>query len=220
MNADAVAAYLKTNPQFFEQYASLLADILIPHPHGGRTISLSERQMLVLREKNRQLEKKLAELLSFGEANDALSDKMHRLAVALITSESLSAALSLAHFHLREDFAISHIAFCLWDRPKNARGGELPAFVHINEALQAFCETLGKSWCGLAETHGALWFGEQAAHIRSQALIPLKEGSTSGSIGMIALGSEDRERFYPDMGTLYLERLGELVSAVLARLAQ
>ena len=65
--AEDVAEYLKTNPAFFEQYADLLAQIYVPHPHGGRAVSLAERQMLTLRDKNRQTESKLAELIAFGE---------------------------------------------------------------------------------------------------------------------------------------------------------
>jgi uncharacterized protein YigA (DUF484 family) len=214
MSAEIVAQYLKDNPQFFEQYADLLAEIFIPHPHGGRTISLSERQMLTLRDKNRQLEKKLAGLLSFGEANDVISEKMHRLSVALVAAETFQAVIHLLNFHLRDDFAIPHVALRLWDKPEGV--GNLPEFAAVGEDLQAFAETLGKPYCGSSAVHGAAsWFGDKAAHIRSQALIALRNGG--GAIGMIALGSEEAQRFYADMGTLYLERLGELVSAALAR---
>ena len=82
--AEDVAEYLKSNPGFFEQYADLLAQIYVPHPHGGRAVSLAERQMLTLREKNRATESKLAEIIAFGEENDAISEKVHRLAVGLI----------------------------------------------------------------------------------------------------------------------------------------
>lgn len=81
-----VADYLKNNPGFFEQYADLMAQIFVPHPHGGRAVSLAERQMLTLREKNRQTESKLAELIAFGEENDQISEKVHRLAVGLVAS--------------------------------------------------------------------------------------------------------------------------------------
>jgi uncharacterized protein YigA (DUF484 family) len=214
MNAEAVAQYLQHNPQFFEQYASLFSEITLPHPHGGRTISLTERQMISLREKNRQLEKQFAELLSFGAANDAVSEKMHRLSVALVAAETFQAVIHLLNFHLRDDFAIPHVALRLWDKPEGV--GNLPEFAAVSEDLQAFAETLGKPYCGSAAVHGATaWFGDKASRIRSQALVALRNGG--GAIGMIALGSEDGQRFYADMGTLYLERLGELVSAALTR---
>lgn len=214
---DDVAHYLQANPGFFERYSDLLAQLHVPHPHGGRTISLNERQMLTMREKNRQLEGKLAELIAFGEDNDAIGEKMHRLAVALVAAETFQAVIHLLNFHLRDDFAVPHLALRLWQKPAGIE--DLPEFAEVSEELQVFAETLGRPYCGSTAGFGtASWFGEQALRIRSQALIALRNGG--GTIGMVALGSEDSQRFYADMGTLYLERLGELVSAALARVAK
>ncbi len=75
MRAEDVEQYLQNNPQFFEEHADMLTQISLPHPHGGRTISLSERQLLALREKNKELEKRLRELIAFAEDNDALQQQ-------------------------------------------------------------------------------------------------------------------------------------------------
>lgn len=215
--ADDVADYLQNNPAFFEQYADLLAQIYVPHPHGGRAVSLAERQMLTLREKNRQTETKLAELLAFGETNDAISEKVHRLAVGLIAAGTFQAVIHLLNFHLRDDFSVPHVALRLWDKPEGI--DDLPEFAAVSEELQVFAETLNRPYCGSTAGFGtASWFGEHAGHVRSQALIALRNGG--GTIGMIALGSEEAQRFYNDMGTLYLERLGEMVSAALARVTR
>ncbi|MDR2188833.1 MAG: DUF484 family protein [Azonexus sp.] len=212
-----VADYLKNHPGFFEQYADLMAQIFLPHPHGGRTISLAERQMLSLREKNRAAEAKLAELIAFGEENDAIAEKVHRLAAGLIAAETFQAVIHLIHFHLRDDFAMPHVALRLWDRPPGVDG--LPEFAAISEELQVFAETLNRPYCGSTAGFGAAsWFGDSAPQIRSQALIALRNGG--GAIGLLALGSEDGQRFYAEMGTLYLERLGELISAALARVSK
>lgn len=104
MFPEEIADYLKNNPGFFEQYADLMAQIFVPHPHGGRAVSLAERQMLTLRDKNRTTESKLAELIAFGEENDAISEKVHRLAVALVAAETFQAVIHLLNFHLRDDF--------------------------------------------------------------------------------------------------------------------
>ncbi len=82
ISAEQVAGYLRDNPTFFEDYAPILAEIQLPHPHGGRAISISERQILTLREKNKIVEAKLTELIQYGEENDKLSEKIHHLAVA------------------------------------------------------------------------------------------------------------------------------------------
>ena len=215
--AEDVAEYLKTNPGFFEQYADLLAQIYVPHPHGGRAVSLAERQMLTLREKNRQTESKLAELIAFGEENDAISEKVHRLAVGLIAVETFPAVVNLLNFHLRDDFAVPHVALRLWKHPVGVNA--LPEFVAIAGELQVFADTLAHPYCGSTSGFGtAAWFGEKAAHMRSQALIALCDGGTT--IGLLALGSEDAQRFYTEMGTLYLERIGEMVSAALQRVAK
>lgn len=214
MRAEDVAHYLQANPGFFEEYAEFMAQLVIPHPHGGRAISITERQMLTLRERNKTLEGKLAELVRFGEDNDAISEKMHRLGVGLTAAATFQSVLHAAHFHLAEDFTVPHVAIRLWDVPAGV--GELPPFAGAGEDAQAFAETLAQPYCG--STSGfevATWFGESAPHIRSQALVALRD--VGGTIGMLALGAEDGERFYADMGTLYLERLGELVSAALVR---
>ncbi|MCK6413011.1 MAG: DUF484 family protein [Azonexus sp.] len=214
---DEIADYLQRNPSFFEQYADLMAQIFVPHPHGGRAVSLVERQMLTLREKNRQLEHKLAELINYGEENDAISEKVHRLSVGLIAAETFQAVIHLLNFHLRDDFAVPHVALRLWHKPEGIE--DLPEFAAVSEELQVFAETLSRPYCGSTAGFGTQsWFGEHAPHIRSQALIALRNGG--GTIGLVALGSEEAQRFYADMGTLYLERLGEMVSAALARVTR
>ena len=86
MKSDDVAEYLKQHPEFFEEHADMLAEVYIPHPHGGRTISISERQIVTLREKNKALESKLREIIEFGEENDAIGEKIHRLTLSLLKS--------------------------------------------------------------------------------------------------------------------------------------
>lgn len=214
MRSEEIAQYLQDNPQFFEEHADLISRMVIPHPHGGRTISITERQMLGLRDKNKLLEGKMGELLQFGEENDTISEKMHRLGVAMIAAASFQSVLHTLNFHLRDDFAIPHVALRLWDHPENA--DELPEFADVSEELQVFAETLSQPYCG--STSGfetSSWFGDASTHLRSQALIAMRNGG--GTIGMIALGSEEPQRFYTGMGTLYLERLGEMASAALAR---
>lgn len=214
LNSDDVAEFLLGNPQFFEEHAELMSKIVIPHPHGGRTISITERQMLTLRDKNRQLETKMSELMQYGQDNDAISEKMHRLGISMIAAATFQSVLHTLNFHLRDDFAIPHVAMRLWDSPKDIN--ELPEFTEVSEELQVFAETLGRPYCG--STSGfetSSWFGEASMQVRSQALIAMRNGG--GSVGMIALGSEDAQRFYSGMGTIYLERLGEMASAALAR---
>ncbi len=211
MTAEEVAQFFKTHPQFFDQHPQLLETIFVPHPYGGRAIPLSERQILALRDKVRLLEGKLAELLQFGEENDAIGEKVHRLAAALLGARDFAAAAHALHFHLREDFSVPHVALRVWGKalPEDAAEGAAVA-----DELRALVETMGAPQCGPAAASPFLaWFGDARDHVRSLALVPL--GQTK-SFGLLALGSEDAQRFYPEMGTLFLRRIGELFAAALA----
>jgi uncharacterized protein YigA (DUF484 family) len=212
MKSEQIAAYLQQNPDFFEQYADLLADIYIPHPHGGRAIPLSERQILTLREKNRALESKLKELIDFGEENDAIGERLHRLTVALVGARDLDAVLHDLYFNLREDFAVPHVALRLWIE---GHGSERAEFQSASEESRMFAESLSGPYCvGHPMYDTASWFGEDGSRLRSFAYVPLKGHAV---IGLLVLGSEDPQRFFPEMGTLYLKRLGEMVAAAMQR---
>ena len=213
MTADDIALFLRGNPKFFDQHPELLEKIQVPHPHGGRAIPLAERQTLALREKVRLLEGRLAELIRFGEDNDAISEKVQRLAVALIGARDLAALVHSLNFHLREDFAVPHVALRIWGKTLPAQNGEAELGVArlVDEAQQHAAAAMSAPQCGpSAGNPFTAWFGEAAEHVRSMALVPLGE---SAVFGMLALGSEDPQRFFPEMGTLYLRRIGELCAA-------
>ena len=202
MDAKDVAQFLKTNPQFFDQNPQLLESIYVPHPHGGRAIPLTERQIVSLRDKVKLLEGKLGDFVRFGEDNDAIGEKVHRLSLALLGAKDVPAATQALYFHLREDFSVPHVALKLWSEE------EVPA------ELRDKAETMGAPQCGPAAGNPFLpWFGGAQEHIRSMALVPLGQTRT---MGLLAFGSEDPQRFFAEMGTLYLRRIGELTAGALA----
>jgi uncharacterized protein len=217
LKADDVARFLRENPAFFEDYADMLAEVSIPHPHGGRAIALSDRQLLALREKNRALESRLAELLQIGEENDAIGDKIHRLCIALLSAPDPRSLLSVLYLHLREDFSVPHAALRIWGPARDAFPGDgsVAELGTVSDFLQSYAASLVHPFCGPSgNPEAAAWFGEGASHVRSVAHMPLRDKEC---FGMLALGSEDVLRFYPEMGTLYLNRLGELASAAVLR---
>ncbi len=214
LTPDQVADFLRQNPGFFEQNVDLLVNLQIPHPHGGRAVSIGERQLVAVREKTRLLEDKLRELIGFGEENDALSEKVHRLACRLLEAGSLDAALDTAYLDLLDHFAVPHVAVRLWnvaERDPEAREfGEVPA------EMREFVAKMPGPYCGShAVYESQAWFGEAAPHLRSFALVALRHGDHV--FGVLALASEDATRFYPEMGTLYLSRIGELLAHALWR---
>ena len=211
MDANDVANFLKANPQFFDQHPQLLESIYVPHPHGGRAIPLTERQIVSLREKVRLLEGKLGEFVRFGEDNDAIGEKVHRLSLALLGARDFAATAHALYFHLREDFAVPHVALRVWG--KSLLDGTLEGSP-VEAGLRDKAESMGAPQCGPAAGNAFLpWFREAEEHIRSVALVPLGQTRT---IGLLALGSEDPKRFFSEMGTLYLRRIGELTAGALA----
>ena len=211
MDANDVAQFLRSNPQFFDQHPQLLEAIVVPHPHGGRAIPLTERQIVSLREKVRALEAKLGEFLRFGEDNDAIAEKVHRLSLALLGAKDFAATAQALYFHLREDLAVPHVALRIWGRPLD---DGIPEGSPVDDVLREKTETMGAPQCGAgAGSPFVTLFRDAQEHIRSIALIPLGQTRT---IGLLALGSEDPQRFYAEMGTLYLRRIGELTAGALA----
>jgi uncharacterized protein YigA (DUF484 family) len=213
MRADDIARYLQDHPQFFEDYHDLLAQLHVPHPHGGRTISITERQILTLREKAKALELKLAELLRFGEENDLISTRVHALSVALLTAGSFEALMNVLREQLADAFAIPQMALRLWN---SVLTRDSDVFAPVEERIRAFANDAKHPYCGPVKDLGVVaWFGDAAPSVQSNALIPLRRESRI--VGLLALGSDDADRFVPDMGTLYLERIGELLGASLIR---
>ena len=211
MTAEEVAQFFRTHPQFFDQHPELLASVFVPHPYGGRAIPLSERQILALRDKVKLLEGKLGELIQFGEENDAIGEKVHRLSAALLGARDFAASAQALSFHLREDFSVPHVALRVWGK---SLPGDAPQGAAVSDELRARVETMGAPQCAAAAGNPYLaWFGDAKEHVRSVALVPL--GQTK-SFGLLALGSEDAQRFYAEMGTLFLRRIGEMAAAALA----
>lgn len=211
-----VADYLTRHPNFFNDFPGLLTELHIPHPHGTHAVSMSERQLIAMRDKVRLLENKLAELIQFGEENDAISDKLHALALALLASSTPQELVAALALHLREGFAVPHHALRAWNLPAGDVSG-------LNEPVtQATLDgvaAMTQPACGpLAIPDASAWFGEMAPHLRAFASIPLRPAANAAPIGLLVLASEEAKRFYPGMGTLYLERLGQLIGAALQRM--
>jgi len=216
MKAKDVAQYLQDHPQFFNKYTELVADLQIQHPHDDKVISINERQVIALRNKNQTLQNRLLELISFGEENDAISEKMHRLCIALLNISSMDELLDELKFSLHEDFNIPHIALRLWNLSCDDTAHT--EFTTTSEDIRTIAKSLTQPYCG---NHIAdeikNWFGEEAEHPNSFSMIPL---NTTQSIGLLVLASPDSERFCSETGTLHLKRLGDLVSVALARYNQ
>lgn len=248
MNADDVADWLQRHPEFFAEHASLFATLTVPHPHNGRAIPLAERQMLTLREKNRALELKVAELMRFGQENDVIAERLARWTRMLLLQRSTRLLPETLTGSLEEIFSVPHVALALWDA-----ADEYAAEARAREAgrdLIDWVATLPGPYCGaplleaahvlpLFHVHATPAIVREAgdgdvddeaaagtdgpiptpvSDVRSVALIPLRRGASASAFGVLALGSADARRFHEGMGTEFLRRIGETSSAALTRL--
>jgi hypothetical protein len=139
---------------------------------------------------------------------------VHRLSAALAGARDFPALVRSLYFHLREDFAVPHVVMRVWAK---AVPVDFPEAEAVTEAQRQHAEAMAAPQCGPAAGNVFVpWFGEAAEHIRSVALVPLGQAAV---FGLLALGSADPQRFFPEMGTVYLRRIGELCAAgVTARL--
>jgi uncharacterized protein len=216
----AVHDYLRRNPDFFERHAALLGSLRLPHTTGG-AVSLVERQVSVLRQKDLKLERKLKELLEVARANDALAAKIHRLALDLLAAGSLPRTLGAIEAALRTAFDADQ-SILIYFRDAQGRdpadGGRFcRAMDREDSALRAFATFLGSSTprCGqVRDAQRDFLFGPETDEVGSAALVPLGKQC---EVGFLAIGSADSRRFHPGMSFDFLGRLGELVAEALRR---
>ena len=222
LNDTNVADYLQTHPDFFERNAALLAKLRLPHLRDmGATVSLVERQVEVLRERNQSLERKLKELVDVARSNDTLADRIHRLSQRLIQAHSLLDTINAVETSLREDFDAMHSVLVLFLEQARTLAPEAGQFLRSGDPTDADIKTFesllqsGKPRCGqVRDAQRDYLFGKDSVAIGSVALTPL---GPKGELGILAIGASDAERFHPAMSTEFLSRIGELVTYALMR---
>ncbi len=210
--AQEVEDYLRTHPDFFDRRHTLLAEISVPHPAHG-VVSLIERQVELLRERNRQLEAKLVDLVAVARENEALSSRLHRLALALMDSEDINDVVNTTVDLLRNEFPATPVVVRILTAAGEMEAVPSEHFMDIATADALFDSLFAahRPLCGgLDPEQKAFLFGD--AVVRSAVLVPLSDGRR---LGVLALGSLESDRFHSGMGTLFLGHLGELVSRAL-----
>lgn len=205
-----VAAYLRRHPEFFMHYTALAETLMIPHPCEP-AVSLLEYQNRLLRERNQRLHETLRDFVTIARENDRLAERVQRLALGLLDARGeLDALLHGIKAILRDEFNADAVSLCLSIPPSH--GLEAVAEFLRPDVLGLFDEVfrIGRPQCGPLSTDqaGAL-FGEHADQVASAALILLGGHAWHG---LLAVGSSDPARFHPSVGTLFLERIGELIT--------
>jgi uncharacterized protein YigA (DUF484 family) len=207
-----IKVYLKSHLEFFEKNASFLADIHLPSPHGDGTISLAERQQLAQRDKIDALETMFAELVLNAKDNDVIANKIHALNIELHKAKNFDVIEQLITDILPEHFELSDTCLRVWANPLNSRNRKNLVFSTVSEEAKTWVAELTKPYCGLSTALIAEnWFIEPASSI---TIIPLQ---LNECIGFLAFASDDEKRFFDGMGTDFLTKIGEIISAALSR---
>lgn len=213
LDSTTVAAFLAQHPTFFQDYPELLTSIRLDTPLGGRTVSLQERQMEVLREKIKVLELRLAELMRMGQENDAISDKMQHWTRSLLLARN---DVDLPHVlvsQLQSTFGVPHATLRLW--------GVADAFSHgwfaapVSADARIFSDSLHAPFCGPNNDFEVASWLEDSTDVKSLAMLPLRVGAAPAAFGLLVLGSPDPGRFTADLATDFLTRISETSSAAL-----
>jgi len=209
---EVVAAYLRNHPEFLDDYPDILEILQLDH-RTGVAASLIERQVEQLRHKNQDLSRQLNRLVHVAAENEQLMTRLHRLTLSLMTLNSRKAFFTQLGNSLLNDFKADILQICLFDKElADEAGKDVKHIQHDDPDVEQFSTHLerNRTVCGrLNENKLEFLFGTKARWVQSTALVPLGE---NGVYGMMAIGSSDAARFYPGMGTLFLDLLSDVIA--------
>jgi len=213
IGAHEVAAWLRRHPAFLKQFPDLALTLVVPRDDGP-TASLASYQLEVLRDKNRELSRRLSELAANAQVNERLAVRTHQLTLALMRQHSAADTLKAMAASLAEDFNGDRVRIVLLQPVDGLQAEWLQVIGSDDTRLAPFRDCLrdGEPICGrLQAEKQAVLYGDDAVEVQSTALLPLP------GVGLLAVGSRDPNRFYPGMGTLFLRMMGEALVVALQR---
>jgi uncharacterized protein len=217
LQAQDIAQYLADHPDFFGQHPELLSGMQLPHPHNGQAISLVERQSLMLRERIKALESRMAEMVRHGQENDAIADKLVLWTRALLLTADATKLPDTLVGELKRVFDVPYAGLRLWIPTASVADQECAR--PVSPDAISLANSMRVPFCGSnVGFEAATWLEETGASVQSIAMLPLRVGADPATFGLLVLGSADADRFNVTMGTAFLERIAELASAALARL--
>lgn len=210
-SAEQVAAYLKAHKDFFVDHESLLADITIPH-ETGKAVSLVERQVVVLRERNLELRERLTRLLDVARENDMLFEKMRGLILALLETKTVPALAAALERELRLRFGSEYVSFLLFDANGATGTAQSIALVAAQEKVPALVRGRQAVAGQLRKDELQFLFGHEGEQVRSCAVVPVQH---ERPLGLLAIGSSSSDHFKSSMDTLFISFIGDVLARVL-----
>lgn len=213
LDSESVAAYLRQHPEFFVDHEELIPELRIPH-QPGEAVSLVERQVKLLRERNIEMRHRLSQLMDVARDNDRLFDKTRRLVLNLLDANTLEEVVGAIEDSLRHEFQVPFVSLILFSDSTLPVGRS----VSSAEAHQAIGGLLvaGKTICGVLRAHELefLFGAEEGAKVGSAAVVSLNH---QGQHGLLAIGSPDPQHYKSSLGTLFLSYIAEVLARVLPR---
>jgi uncharacterized protein len=213
-SADQIADYLRDHPEFFDRHADVFADMTVPAPHGGKAVSLLERQLMAVKDKARAMEMKLAEMIRAGQENDAIIQKLAGWTRTLVAARDAAELPALVETGVAGHFNVPHVALRVWDI--DASFEDLPCATPVAVDVITFANGLMAPYCGPNSGFAAAAWIE--GDVLSLAMLPLRVGMAPQAFGLLVLGSADPQRFSSSMATDMLARISEAASAALSRM--
>lgn len=215
LEPEQIEAYLREHPDFFEQHHELLAEISLPH-ESGSAVSLVERQVAILRERNIDMRHRLSKLLDNARDNDKLFDKTKRLVLSLLEGQDMGDIIDALHYSFDKDFNIHYTSVILFGNADKIPSSQA-RIVSIAEAREHVGPLLknSRAVCGtLGAKEMQFIFGEHASEIGSVATVPLIHGSV---FGLLSIGNRDPHYYRSSMGTLFLSYIAEVLNRLLPK---
>jgi len=215
LEPEQIAAYLQENPEFFEARQDLLAELRLPH-ESGAAVSLVERQVSILRERNMDMRHRLSKLLDNARENDKLFDKTKRLILSLLEGQDLGDIIDALHYSFDKEFGIHFTSVIFFGNPEKIPSSEAKV-VSMSEAREHLGALIknNRAVCGsLGLPELEFIFGEHAGEIGSVAVVPMVHGS---AFGLLAIGNRDPHYYRSSMGTLFLSYIAEVLNRLLPK---
>lgn len=213
INDESVANYLVEHPEFFETHLDLLLSLRLSHP-SGNAISLIEKQVHTYRERNSNIRERLNILLANARENDRLFELSQRLTLSLIECSELGDIFDALSYSLDQEFKVKHAAIWVLDQRLNSATTHFWAENSFHPMLNDRLNSGKTAFSGISQAEINALF-EHQEEVGSAAVSIVRHGSRP--IAIIAVGHEDKERYQPNGGTLFLRHLSELLSRVLGR---
>ncbi len=217
LGAHEVAVWLRRHPKFLQQFPDLALSLVVPR-EDGPAASLASYQLDVLRDKNRELNRRLQELYGNAQDNERLAVRTQQLTLAMMRQDNAADTLRAMAASLEEDFNGDLVRIVLFGDVPGVGDVDWLQIIPRNDAqLASFRDCLddGQPLCGrLQPEKNAVLYGVRAPEVQSSALMPMP------GTGLLAVGSREPNRFYPGMGTLFLRMMGEALATGLQRYAR